>query len=464
MIKLLAETPGDQEMIEKFQRAYENLKRIVDRLQDENKKLRDELNEYKKRHPATVGVKNGKTYDIAQQDKTAEIDHGIHEEPIEKKKPGAQIGHRGHSRIVPGPTKSVRISLDLHECPECHSSLRRKGMRKRIIEDIPLIKPDVVKYSIGRLYCSKCHRVYEPQIPDALPGSTLSLRAMLTVAYFRIGMRMSIENVSATMENVFGIRISEGEIQHILSQLSDNLGDEYGSLLDSIRNAPSRHMDSTSWNIDGNPYNLWTFLTRSESIFLVSRSNSHDVPLETLKDHKGIDVHDRHSAFETLASKTGNGQQYCWSHIICDAKELEQFYGDEGGRIRRALQKVYEEAKSFNGNGTMEDVDRLFHKLTFLITSDYDHMKCRKFVDNLLKRKKKALFQFVVNPYVEPTNNRAERSLRPAVIYRKISGGSRTKRGAEIYTTLYSIYYTSKLRKKNFINDTPELIRRSKPG
>ncbi|MCL4420903.1 MAG: 2-hydroxyacyl-CoA dehydratase family protein, partial [Candidatus Thermoplasmatota archaeon] len=72
MIILYAETPHDREMIEKFQRAYENLKKILDRLQDENKilrnenrKLMEELNEYRKRHPANVGVKNGKTYDIA---------------------------------------------------------------------------------------------------------------------------------------------------------------------------------------------------------------------------------------------------------------------------------------------------------------------------------------------------------------------------------------------------------------
>ena len=62
MIKLLAETPKDQEMLDKFRRAYENLKKIVDKLEDENRKLRDELNEYSKRHPTTVGVKNGKTY------------------------------------------------------------------------------------------------------------------------------------------------------------------------------------------------------------------------------------------------------------------------------------------------------------------------------------------------------------------------------------------------------------------
>ncbi|MGC8506322.1 MAG: IS66 family transposase, partial [Thermoplasmata archaeon] len=180
-----------------------------------------------------------------------------------------------------------------------------------------------------------------------------------------------------------------------------------------------------------------------------------------LKDHNGTDVHDRHSAFETLAKATGNDQQYCWSHIICDAKELEQFYGDEGSRIKRSLQTVFEEAKSFKGHGTMGDVERLYRKLVFLLDSDYDHSRCSKFVKNLLKRKKEWLFRFVIDPEIEPTNNRAERALRPSVIYRKISGGSRSERGAEIYTKVYSIYYTSKLRGKNFITDTPSIIKRN---
>jgi hypothetical protein len=462
MILLAADTKRDQEMIDKFQRAYENLKKIVDRLEDENRKLRQELNEYRKRHPSTLGIKNGKTYDIAVSgDAQPEDIHGMHE----KRKPGAQPGHKGHFRIRSRPDRKIRIHLDLNEYPECHSHLKRKGSRKRIIENIPIIKPDVTEYRMDRLYCSRCHRIYEPKIPEAFPGATLSLRAMLTVAYFRIGMRMSIENTAATMMNVFGIRISEGGIQNILSQLSGSLGDEYSSLLHAIRDAPSRHMDSTSWRIDGNPYNLWTFLTRSEAIFVVRKSNGHEVPMDILRDHKGTDIHDRHSAFETMAFKTNNDQQYCWSHIICDAKELEDFYGDEGARIKRSLQAVFDEAKAFKGHGTMQDVENLYHKLVFLLDSDYDHKRSRRFVENLLKRKKEWLFNFVTNPDAGPTNNRAERALRSSVIYRKVSGGSRSEKCAEIYTKIYSIYYTTKLRGKNFIADTPSIIRGDiKPG
>jgi hypothetical protein len=204
MIILAADTERDQEMIDKFQRAYENLRKIVDRLGDENRKLRQELDEYKKRHPSSVGVKNGKTYDIAV---SGDVQSGdIIPDLQEKRKPGAQTGHKGHFRMTSRPAERVNIHLDMHECPECHSTLRRKGSRRRIIEDIPIINPEIKEYRPDRLYSMKFHRIYEPDIPDALPGATLSLRAMLTVAYFRIGMRMSIENTASTMMNVLGIR------------------------------------------------------------------------------------------------------------------------------------------------------------------------------------------------------------------------------------------------------------------
>ena len=96
---------------------------------------------------------------------------------------------------------------------------------------------------------------------------------------------------------------------------------------------------------------------------------------------------------------------------------------------------------------------------------NYEHKRSMRFVDNLLKRKQEWLFGFVMDPCIEKTNNRAERALRPSVIYRKVSGGSRSERGAEIYTRIYSVYYTSKLRGKNFITDTPYIMRGdAKPG
>ena len=246
-------------------------------------------------------------------------------------------------------------------------------------------------------------------------------------------------------------------------QLSDALGYEYRRLIRTIRKSPSRNIDTTSWRENGINTDLWVFVTKAEAIFHTAKSNNHEVALAILKNHRGTDVHDRYSAFETLASKTGNTQQYCWSHIISDAKELEQFYGEEGKRIKESLQRVYQDAKEFNGHGTEEDVDHLYERLTFLLDTGYEHIKTRKFVDNLLKRRKEWLFRFVIDQEVEPTNNRAERALRPSVIYRKVSGGTRSSRGTNAYDRLFSIFYTQKLRERSFIRDVPQLIRRNEP-
>jgi transcription elongation factor Elf1 len=378
MIALLAETPRDQEEIDRL--VEENRKQ-----REEIERLKKEIEEYKKRHPSVVGVKNGKAYFIMEE-------HSQKEKST--KNPGAQLGHKGHFRRTPKVTERDTLKASEFNCPICSSPLVRKGIRKRVIEDIPEIHTMIVQYRIERMYCKKCGKTYEPQIPEALPNTRLSLRAMLIASYFRIAMRMSLENVSVTMKEVFGLKISEGEVQEILYQLSNALGDEYRSLLKSIRKAPSRNMDTTSYRIEGENCDLWTFVTKGEAIFLVAKSNSHEVALKVLGKHNGTDIHDRFSAFETLASKTHNDQKYCWAHIISDARELESFYGDEGSRIKKSLKSIYNKAKSFNGNGTSEDVDRLYHRLIFLLDTGYEHLRSRKFVEKFDISADKGHFSF----------------------------------------------------------------------
>lgn len=370
----------------------------MDRQNRRIKELEEELDEYRKRYPSSIGIKNGKPYAMMEQ------------KPSESKsvrKPGAQKGHEGHSRSVPRITERVMVKASIFTCPKCSSPKVRKGIRKRVIEGVPEIAPRVIQHRIERMYCRKCGKISEPDIPDAFPNARFSIRTMLIASYVKVAMRMSLENVSATMREVFGLRISEGEVQGMLYQLSDSLGQEYERLLGAIRNALSRNTDTTKWREGAE---AWTFVTSGEAIFHVTGSNSHEVALDLLRKHRGTDIQDRFSTFETLASRTKNPQQYCWSHIICDAKELEEFYGDEGRIIKESQQGIHEEAKSFHGHGSTEDIDRLHDRMIFLQDSDYDHSRSRKFVDNLLERRKGWLFRFVVDPDVESTNNRAERA------------------------------------------------------
>ncbi|MEM0133614.1 MAG: transposase [Thermoplasmatales archaeon] len=192
----------------------------------------------------------------------------------------------------------------------------------------PPVMPASVQYSIERMYCRKCGKVFEPEIEDTFPVARFSMRILLIAAYFRIDMRMSLENVSTTMREIISLRVSEGEVQDMLYRLSESLGEEYEKLLKDVRMAPSSDTDTTSWRENGLSLDLWAFVIKGEAIFHMSGSNKHKVALSLLGKHNGTDIHDQFRAFDTLSGKTENPQQYCWSHTICDAKELESFYGD----------------------------------------------------------------------------------------------------------------------------------------
>lgn len=96
----------------------------------------------------------------------------------------------------------------------------------------------------------------ETPVDDELPNARLSIRTMLAVMYLKIDIRMSEENVSATMNDMFGITISEGEVSDILKSLAEAFSDRYEELMKTIQESTYRHMDSTSRRNDGRNENL----------------------------------------------------------------------------------------------------------------------------------------------------------------------------------------------------------------
>jgi hypothetical protein len=175
------------------------------------------------------------------------------------------------------------------------------------------------------------------------------------------------------------------------------------------------------------------------------------------KKHNGVDVHDRFSAYTTLANKTKNPQQDCWTHIINNAEELAHFYNEEGKYIHQILKEIYISAKAYNHMGTDEDIEKLFQDMKDRIDKPYKSQHCHKFVVNLL-REKENLFEFVKNPHVDGTNNTAERALRPPVTARKISSGNRSIKGAKNYEILLSVSQTLHQNGQNLVEHGPEIL------
>lgn len=295
-------------------------------------------------------------------------------------------------------------------------------------------------------------------VPDVLPGARLSLRVMLIVTWFKIRHRMTVEAIPDVLETLFGLHISTGEVIHILDQVARTFGPYYDQLVEQVREAPARYIDETSWRINGDTAYLWGFVSQGMALYRIASSRSHEVPLDVLgTDHAGVDVHDRFSAYKTLARKTSHLQQDCWAHIITNAEELAHFYGDEGDHIYQVVKQIYQDAKAYGHHGTDDDIESLYHRMADRLTRPYTSHHCHRFVMNLLKEKDN-LFEFVKNPQVDGTNNAAERALRPPVIARKISGGNRSVKGAKTYEVLLSVVQTLHQHGKNLVEHGPDIL------
>ena len=194
-------------------------------------------------------------------------------------------------------------------------------------------------------------------------------------------------------------------------------------------------------------------------MFVVRYSRGHDVPLEVLGKHApGVNITDRYRAYDALASETGDSQQYCWAHMLLDARELSDFYGDEGAEIYGTLCSLHAEAKTYNHHGSAGDERRLIHALGALDHA-YGNEKCLSFVRSLLSATDR-LFLFV-RMDIESTNNAAEGEIRSMFVRRKVSGGSRSNAGAETTDRLASVIQTLRKRKMDLFTNGPKLIRPS---
>jgi len=427
----------------------QKLEQRIKELEAELQKIKTDFEEYKKRHPPNAGVKNSKPYFFKSSNQSST-----------PKKPGAKLGHIPYFRPMPDHIDFVR-QVPVLVCPECGGTQLSKKVqetRTRTYEDIPVCTPVVIQLEIERRYCRTCKKLVETPVTWVLPKARLSLRVMLIVTWLKIHLRMTEEAIPITLDQLFRLKISEGEVIYILAQVAQAFGPYYQQLTEDIQDAPARNIDETTWRINGENANLWAFVTKGETLYKIASSRSHTIPLSVLgKKHTGVDIHDRFSAYRTLAQKTKNIQQDCWMHIIKNAEELAHFYGEEGAQILQVVKDTYAAAKTHDHKGTDQDIETLFQTMVDAFNRSYKSSHCHRFVVNLLNEKNN-LFEFVRNPHVEGTNNRAERALRPPVTARKISGGNRSEQGARNYEILLSVTQTLHQNGQNLIEHGPAIL------
>ena len=421
----------------------------IEKLRKENKRLKKELEDTKKEFEE-FKAKHAGTVQNLQKALKIKPDLPQSPNPI-----GAKLHHKGHGRTSP-TTFDKQEPLILETCPHCNLRVQGKtvSIRERFVTTIPIINPaQVIKYVLHRKWCNNCKKLVEPEVPSALPNARFGLNIMLLVMYLHLALRVPGAKICEYFRTIHDLHISAGEIPHILTQLAREYGTYYTHLEKLVRAARVTYTDSTSWRIKGKNYVAWVFITAGLVLYKISKSTNHKTPLHVLGNAiKGRTlIVDRHSAYRTLARKAGYMLQLCWSHILEDSRELKHVLGSEGTYVHDNLKRIFALAKSLNHQATQEQVDQLHAEILQLTWRHYTHTTLRRFVNNLAHRDLEDLFRFTTNADIDPTNNISERELRHLVMIRRISHGSRSRRGATVTAQLISIIQTLRLRKQNVL-------------
>ncbi len=326
------------------------------------------------------------------------------------------------------------------------------------MEDLPLPCTEVTAYTVERRYCRSRRKLVESRVPGVLPGAQLGLRAMHVIVQLRVQHRLPLEQIPPILETLYGLKVSEGEVHAVLAQMAEACTPVFEGFREEMRAAPARCMDETSRSVDVVPGHLWVAATDRSMIYRVAPTRGHEEALERLcPQPRGVLTHDRFSVYETVARKTNQTQQLCRFHLLGDSKELEDALGEEGRSIHAVMKEVWEAAEKVAGKGTIGDVEQLWQALEGGLKNRVGSgtsVRGEHFVKEVLSQSA-WLFEFVLNPTVEGTNNRAERALCPMVLARKFSGGSRSWRGGKVFEVLATVIQTLRLRGQGPVRHGP---------
>ena len=284
---------------------------------------------------------------------------------------------------------------------------------------------------------------------------------------------LPLRKVPEVIETCTGIALTQGGLTQKAEKLCQEkglLGKAYKKLCEEIRTAPVVNTDDTGWRTGGKPSYLMGFFTPQVVVYQVrERHRSQEVEEVLGVDFKGKLGTDRARSYDAK-SFDAIEQQKCLSHLLKNLSEVEQSKRGRARCFSRDLKKTLRDAldiwKQYSSGEISQRAYRrrgnklekqLTHQLRERRLSDVDNQRSLNGIG--LQHDRGRVLLFLKHPEVEPTNNRAERGLRPAVIARKVSQCSKNETGAGTYEKLKSITATLKLRRQNVARGLAELIK-----
>ena len=393
-------------------------------------------------------------------------------EPASPKSPRKKRApQHNHNRKRMTPTRSVEHALE--RCPDCLYRLQGDSLDySREVIELPQPQPvEVVEHRVIKRFCPHCQRWHSPKLDlsgQVLGQGRIGVRIISLLGYLRTTLRLPIRRIQAYLHSVHQLLLSTGEIVELLHQLRQRLQAELEALKAQARASPILHGDETSWREDGMNGYIWAFSTPGEQAvryYDYDHSRGQAVVKRMLAGQfEGHLVSDFYCGYNIYAGK----HQRCWVHLLRALRELKQQHADDAGVLQWAQQvrALYDDAQSWlreHEQPIREQREQQYVQLTaraHALGFAYARVKkhaCQALAKRLLRHEEE-LFQFVLIDGLSADNNLAERSIRPLVVMRKISGGSRSQQGTKTRLGLASLFETWQARKCNPFEECVKLL------
>jgi transposase len=327
------------------------------------------------------------------------------------------------------------------------------------VAELPAHPVIVTEYQRHARTCARCGTVTQATIPAALKAHSIGPRLAATLAFLTGRCHLSKRALEEVVETLGDVPVALGTLSRLEQDMSQALAAAHAEVADVVRQAPVKNVDETSWKVAGRLCWLWTAVTGTAALFVIhARRGVAGLTMLLGESIPGILGSDRWSAYGHLPLAQ---RQVCWAHLRRDFQAMVD-RGGAGAKIGRDL--LAHAGVIFDLWYKVRDGTRTRRWLQRLLA------EIRPDVVDLLQRGRRcrcaptaatcrellaveaALWTFAAVEGVEPTNNAAERAVRPAVLWRKRSFGCHSEAGCRFVERLLTVVQTLRLQNRRVVD------------
>jgi transposase len=373
------------------------------------------------------------------------------------RKPGGQPGHEGASRSLAEDPDEV-VEHRPRSCRKCGRELTGaervvgRPARHQVIE-LPETVVVTTEHQLLKVCCESCATHTRAELPAGVEPGAFGPRLRATVVMLAV-MLMSRRATLTLLGDMFAVTISLGSVEKILKQASGALSAPWEAVKQAVQASDVAHADETSWARAGQRLWLWAALSATAACYRIDATRARTAARELLGDFHGLLITDRYSVYDFIDA---DRRQVCLGHLARNFQALAERPGACGRHgqaicdliddaIRADTQARCDDRTLSWSSGPLHDIhDRLMDAVQAGERSHTPDLArlCATVLDIW-----PTLWNFTEHPDAEATNNRAERAIRHAVLWRKTTNGTQTETGERFVERILSIRETCRLNQQ----------------